>query len=311
MPPLRLALEYFVPWTNDVGYQLAIAEGYYADAGIEVRQVLADPLHGDALEHLAGGEVELAVCPTNRLWVRHEAGQRLLGVAAINHAQMETILTVRATGITRPAELAGRRLGLNCTPRGLAMVRTLVEADGGDFGAVELIDTAAREVNADVIADGELDAFFGAYWAWDALFGTTPETERVVWALGDLPGAPNYHSYLVGVQEAFAEREPETVSAFLAATEQGFRVAMSEPDRALAVLRRTIPYVHPRLLTRTLEVLPPSWFHDGAWGVQREELHAPYAEWLARHGILRDAAVWHAATTNDLLPTAPPRCSPA
>jgi len=38
--------------------------------------------------------------------------------------------------------------------------------------------------------------------------------------------------------------------------------------------------------------------------VQREELHRPYAEWLAVNGILPDAAVWKDATTNAFLESA-------
>jgi putative hydroxymethylpyrimidine transport system substrate-binding protein len=303
MRTLRIGLEYYVPWTNDIGYQIAIERGWYREVGIDLRQVLPDPFLGDTLEHLARGEVDVAVFPTNRLFVRHEAGEPLLAVAAINHRAMETILTLAGNGIERPRDLGGRRVAFNPTPRGVAMVRHLIAADGGDADSIEIIDSGSREVNAEDLKDGLADAFFGAYWAWDALFGNVPDDERVAWPVDEI-GAPPYHSYLLGVRAAFAEDESELITAFLSATERGFRAAAEDPELALAVARQAIPYVRPELIARSLAVLPGSWFHDGVWGRNRSELHEPYAEWLAAHGILSDSNVWTRATTNAFLPPA-------
>lgn len=304
MRPLRLALEYFVPWTNDAGYQLALWEGAYRDAGIDLRLVLADPFLGDALEHLVTGEVDLAVFPTNRLLVRREAGQPVRGIAAVNHRAMETIQTLASHGIRRPRDLEGRRLALNPTPRGTALVRHLVAVDGGDPDAVVLVDSGTREIIADDLAEGFADAFFGGYWAWDAMFGSVPEPDRVAWPV-DTIGAPPYHSYLIGAREDLIDADPEILRAFLAVTAEGFRRAAARPGRALAAVAHGIPYVRPAMLERSLALIAPTWFDDaGAWGRNREDLHAPYAEWLAAQGILRQAEVWRDAVTDELLPVA-------
>lgn len=301
MRTLRICLEYYVPWTNDIEYQLAIERGWYREVGIDLRQVLPDPFLGDTLEHVTRGEADFGVFPPNRLFVRHEAGQPLLAIAAINQRAMETILTLAGNGIERPRELTGRRVALNPTPRGIAMVRHLIAADGGNPDDSELIDSGPREVNAEDLKDGLADAFFGAYWAWDALFGNVTEEERVAWPIDEI-GAPPYHSYLLGTRAAFADEEPELITAFLAATERGFRAAAADPELALAVARQAIPYVRPELIARSLSVLPGSWFHAGEWGRNRNELHEPYAAWLVEHGILSDPNVWTRATTNAFLP---------
>jgi putative hydroxymethylpyrimidine transport system substrate-binding protein len=299
---LRLALEYFVPWTNDAGYQVALSRGWYREAGIDLRLAVIDPFLGDSLEHLAAGEVELAVFPTNRLFVRREAGQPLRAIAAVNHRAMETIQTLTSAGISRPRDLAGRRLALNPTPRGTALVRHLVEADGGDPDTVVLVDSGSREITVDDLAEGFADAFFGGYWAWDAMFGAVPEAERVTWPV-DTIGAPPYHPYLIGTRDALLAQEPDVLRDFLQVTEEGFREVAADPEGALAVVAGAIPYVRPALLERSLELIAPTWFDaTGAWGRHREELHAPYAEWLAHRGILRDADIWRSAVTADLLP---------
>jgi NitT/TauT family transport system substrate-binding protein len=292
MSKLRLAVEYFHPWTNDAGYHVAAAEGTYAACGIELRQVVSDPLHGDSLHDLITGEADLAVCPTNRLLVRREAGHDLVALAPVNHRAMETIQTLVRSRIERPADITGRTLALNPTPRGLALVRHVIERDGGDFGRVRIVDTGSREINADDLADGVADAFFGAYWAWDALFGAVPEHERRTWPVDEI-GAPRYHSYVIASHRSLFAEQPRLVADFLAATERGVRAAATRPDDALDVLARTIPFVRRTVLAQSLALVAPTWFDaSGEWGVHDDEVHAEYSAWLASVGIVRDATVW-------------------
>lgn len=301
MRRVRVALEYFHPWTNSSGFHLASHAGWYREAGLDVELRVIDPLRGDSLAALAAGEVDFAIFPSSRLLVRREQGAPLVGIAAINHGAMDTIQTLRRTGIVRPRELAGRRVALNPTPRGIAMVRHLVAHDGGDPDAVVMVDSGVRELGADDIAAGTIDASFGGYWAWDALFGVTPAEERLVWRVDQI-GAPTYHSYLLGTHEQTIERDRRLVRDFLTVTERGYRTAIDDPRRALSVLERVIAFFPEPLLARSLALVAPTWTHGGRWGEQRTELLAPYAGWLAEHGVLRSADVWSGATTNELLP---------
>lgn len=303
MSATRVVLEYFHPWTNATGFYVASAAGWYREAGLDVEIATFDPLRGDSLAYLAAREAEFAVFPSNRLLVRREAGEQLVGVAAINHRGMETIQTVRATGITRPRELEGRTIAYNPTPRGRAMVSHLVAADGGDPSKVIAIDSGSRELSVDDVAAGEVDATFGGYWAWDALFASLPADEHAIWPVDEI-GAPPYHSYLLGAHAELLERNPEGVRAFLAATERGYRGVAEDPERALAVLERVIPYFPRATLAKSLSLIAPTWLHDGAWGVVRAELMEPYAAWLAEHGILSAPEAVGAATTTQYLPEA-------
>jgi NitT/TauT family transport system substrate-binding protein len=307
---VRLVLEYFHPWPNSAGFYVARDRGWYAESGLDVEIATYDPGRGDSLEYLARGEADFAVFPTNRLLVRREAGQRLIGVAAVNHRAMETIATTAASGIARPRDLAGRRLAMNPTPRGLAMVRHLVAGDGGDPAAVEVVDAGYRELTFAQLADGVADASFGSYWAWELVRDEFPEQSRRYWPVDEI-GAPAYHSYLLGAAERLPAQEPELVRTFLAATARGFHAAAEDPRSALAVLERTIPYFPADTLRRSLELIAPTWFHEGRWGEQRPDLMRGYSHWLARYGVLADPETWIGATSNDLLPELPGLPAPA
>lgn len=304
MTAVRVVLEYFHPWPNDAGLFAALAGGHYAGAGLDVELVLADPLRGDALEYLARGEADFAVCPTNRLLARREQGEPLTGVAAINHRAMETVQTLTDTAITRPSELERRRVAYNPTPRGIAMVRHLVRSDGGDPDSLITVDSGVRELNVDDIAAGEVDATFGGYWAWDALFGSLPPERRVVWPVDEISGL-RYHGYLLAAQESTLRKSPELVRAFVAASGAGYAAAETDQEATLALLERVIPYFPREIISRSLSLIAPSWTHAGRWGEQREELLAGYCLWLAENGVIGSPEVWREAVSNAFLPSPP------
>jgi len=303
MSHVSLMLEYFHPWPNSAGFYLARERGWYAEAELELEIRVFDPARGDTLAHLLRNEVHFGVFPSNRLLVRRDQREPLIGIAAINHGGLETIQTVRRSGIARPRDLEGRRIAMGPTPRGIAMVNHLIAEDGGEPDSFIVIDNRGREFTVDDIAAGEFDATFGGYWAWDALFGTLPESERITWRVDDI-GAPPYHSYLLGTRESLLDERAEQVRRFLDVTARGFLAASADPAAALLAIERVIPYFPRAILKRSLDLIGASWLHQGRWGEQRSALLEPYAEWLHRHGILRSPDAWRTAVTNDFLPTA-------
>ncbi|MER5708444.1 ABC transporter substrate-binding protein [Streptomyces sp. NPDC042898] len=302
MSHVRVMLDYFHPWPNSAGLYTARERGWYTEAGLDVELVVQDPGRGDTLEYLARREVDFGIFPPNRLFARRAAHhQPLIAVAAVNHRALEAVQTVVDTGITRPRDLAGRRLAYNPTPRGRAMVRHLVAADGGDPDAVITVDAGTRELTVDDIVAGEADATFGNYWSWDALRGDVPEERRLTWPVDEI-GAPRYHSYLLGTSEEFPDRDPGAVRAFLAATARGYAAASADQERTLALLEQVIPYFSRPLIARSLALIAPTWTDaEGRWGLIDEARMGPYANWLAQHGAIEHARDWERSFSNELL----------
>ena len=241
--------------------------------------------------------------PSSRLFKRRDAGQLLLGVAAINQRGLETVRTTRSTGITRLRDLEGRRIALNPTPRGLAIVADLVRRDGGNPDLIEIVDAGTRELGAHDIASGEVDATYGSYWAWDNLIDDFPREEQVSWNVDEHLGV-GYHSYLLGTHEAVAANDPELVTAFVAATARGFAAAAAEPDAIAPLYEKVLSYFPRELIAESAHLISDTWLHDGHWGTMRDELIAPYTQWMADHEIIADADVWRPAITSRFLPSA-------
>lgn len=302
MVSVKVMLEYFHPWPNSAGLYLARERGWYEELGLDVELVVHDPYHGDTLQHLLTGAADFGIFPSNRLLVRRGLGQALQGIAAINHAGLESIQTLTDSGIRRPRDLVGKRLALNPTPRGLAMVRHLVSRDGGDPDGVILVDSGVRELRPEQLAEGIADASFGGYWAWEALMHSPIDAERRVVLPVDDIGAPAYHSYLLGAHERTLADKPDLVCDFLAATAKGYLAVAQDPSIALTAYEHTTPYFRAELLSASLHKIAPTWLHRGRWGEQRQALLETYAEWLHAHAVLDDPQVWQGATSNAYLP---------
>jgi ABC-type nitrate/sulfonate/bicarbonate transport system substrate-binding protein len=299
---VRVMLDYVHPWPNAAGFYVARNRGWYREAGLDVELTTHDCDRGDTLAYLARFEVTFGVFPPNRLLVRRQNREPLVGIAAVNQTGLETIQAIRRAGVTRPRDLEGRRIAYGLTPRGRAMVRHLVAADGGDPSAVVSVDSGGSELTPDYLVSADVDALFGGYWCWDVLSRSVPDDELLTWRVADI-GAPEYHSYLLGTQEWTVASNPELVRCFLAATSRGFHAAAGDQATTLALLRRAIPYQPGWRLERSLELVAPTWFHEGRWGLQREQdLVAGYAKWLADYAVLTDPEVWKGATTNEFLP---------
>ncbi len=294
---ISLALEYFHPWPNSAGFYLARHHGWYADAGIDLQIRTVDPGIGDSLEHLGRRLVDIAVFPTNRLLVRTERGEPLKAIAAVNQRGLETIRTLAGSGIGSLADLADKRVALNPTPRGVAIVRDLVSQAGGDPDAVILVDVGARELTSADLAAGAADATFGSYWAWDILLSEHPDRPERVWRVDEeLPFG--YHSYLLGAHTELIERNALLLDDFQAISERGFRYATQHPEETAQLLSDVMPYFPPDVIARSIDAIAGTWFHENSWGTVRPELIEPYAHWLAGHGILTAPERWRAAFAN-------------
>ena len=300
---IRVILEYFHPWTNSAGFYYAREQGWYEEIGLDVELATYDPARGDTLAYLNRGEAQFGIFPTNRLLVLREKveGPSVIGVAAINHGGMETIQTIKRTGIQTPADLSGKRIAMNPTPRGIAMVKHLIAANGG-VPEFEVVDAGVRELEAHDLQNGIADATFGSYWGWELLLkSSVPDEERIVWPV-DTIGAPQYHSYLLGANEQFAKENPELVRQFIAATARGFMAVAQNPQLAAPIYEKTIPYFPQYLIESSLPKIATSWIKDNAWGKQYEDVMQEYSDWLYKHGILTQKDGWKTSYTNAFLP---------
>lgn len=298
----KIMVGYFYPWTNDAGIYLARERGYYRDEGIEVEVAAGDPGIGDTLKYLSEGTVDFGIFPTNRLLVLREKIPNVIAIAAINQRGMETIYTVKGKGIGSIADLKGKTIALNPTPRGLAMVRHLTQANGINPDSLSFYDSGSKEYTAAEIRNSsDFDATFGSYWAWDILLDDSlPDEERIYWPVDEI-GAPKYHSYLLGTTEKHANEDSSYVTGFLRATARGYSDLAADPLAAVELHGKYTPYLSEKTVIKSLPLISGTWLYDNRWGVIREDYMHEYSDWLYENRILKDKDGWKNSYTDIFL----------
>ena len=127
---IRLGLEWFLN-PDHLPLVVALREGYFKDAGLEVE--LIEPTdHWEAEQEILAGRLDVAVTETLHLAQDAAAGKPVLGFSRFLHTD-GGVMYLESSGIKRPRDMCGRNITYPGSPGpgGPAIVQTMVEADGG------------------------------------------------------------------------------------------------------------------------------------------------------------------------------------
>src|SRR5689334_8456998 len=125
---VTIALD-FTPNGVHAGIYAAAQKGLDTKHGVKlvIRQPSAST---DSLKLLAARRADLAVVDIHDLGLARERGADIVGVGAL--VQRPLAAVIARPGIRRPRDLEGKRVGVTGLPSDDAVLRAVVEHDGGD-----------------------------------------------------------------------------------------------------------------------------------------------------------------------------------
>jgi putative hydroxymethylpyrimidine transport system substrate-binding protein len=270
-----LALD-FQPNAVHAGIYAALREDLDAKRDLDLR-VRVPSASTDSLKLLAAGRADVSVVDIHDLGLAREEGTDLVGVGALVQRPLAAVIARRGA-VRRPRDLEGRRVGVTGLPSDDAVLRAVVEDDGGDFDRVERVTIGFSAVPS--LVAGRVDAVV-SFWNAEGVAlraqGVPTREFRV-----DEHGAPRYPELvLVTERETLRERQ-ELVEDVLASVAAGTRAALADRSAAVADLVEASgadqPLVRAQLAAVAPALRPPV-------RLDREAL-AAWAEFDARFGIL-------------------------
>jgi NitT/TauT family transport system substrate-binding protein len=214
----------------------AIDEGIFADHGLEIEVV---PAQGgaNAIPALLSGDIQFAIGqPFGPIRAdAQDLGVVIVGDYANSNAEGDDVNAVVAlgdSGITRPADLAGKKVSVNTIgAAGDLTIRKAVQDDGGDPSTIEFVEVAFPDVPAQLEA-GTMDAA----WAPDPFRG-------MVVGGGGVSVVQPYQATIPGLTvltnittQALLDEDPDLVAAYSAAMAEALEWASDNEDAVRAAI---------------------------------------------------------------------------
>jgi putative hydroxymethylpyrimidine transport system substrate-binding protein len=267
----------FVPNAVHSGIYAAQAEGFYRDAGVDLK-VQAPGESTDAPKLLGAGKVEFAILDIHDLGIAREKGIPLVGVMPIVQRPLAAVIA-RADGpVHSPRDLEGHRVGVSGLPSDEAVVDSEVEADGGDPAKVDEVTIGFTAIPS--LAAGKVDAATG-FWNAEAVALRRQGVPIRVFKVDEF-GAPPYPELVLCTSETLLKSDPGLVDSVVSATRRGYAFTEQHPDAALNDLLAANPSLERADQRAQQKVLLPV-LHPQPFD---KKILEEWATWDLKHGLL-------------------------
>ncbi len=216
----------FEPNAVHSGIYAAQAEGDFRDQGVSL-EIQQPSSSADSAKLLESGRADFAVMDISDFGIARERGLDLVPIAAVVQRPLASVIAANRNEIRRPADLAGKTVGVTGVPSDDAVLDTVLRSGGVDPGSVTRVNIGFNAVSA--LAAGKVDAAT-AFWNAEGVelhsMGVPIREFRV-----DEFGAPRYPELLVVARRGEAQRLES--QGFLRGLRRGYRELAAHPRTAL------------------------------------------------------------------------------
>jgi len=204
--------------------------------------------------------------------------------------------------VSSPADWVGLTYGSYGSPFEEPTLRVLMNCAGGDFDALDIVDTGFADPLA--LLDEEQIDLAWIFYAWQGVQVERENIDLDVIMMQDwFDCIPDYYTpVLITSEEIIAER-PDVVRRFLKAVSRGYQFAIDNPQEAAAILLAAVPELDGELVHASQAWISPQYQAEAArWGEQSINVWRDYADWMLEHDIITEAIDVDAAFTIEYLP---------
>lgn len=305
---VRFALDW-APNTNHIGVYVAQDLGYFDQAGLEVE--ILPYASTPVPELVSAGAADFGIAGQAVVQTARTAGLDVVSVYRVTQSEVgELVVLADRDDITGPADLEGQVFGGFGSPLYQAMVRTMIEHDGGSGEFTEVIlDTGAYEA----LSSGSID-FTLSVSTWESIQAELEERPYTAFQYQDY-GMPELQAVGIVSSDAFVAAEPEVAGGFVTAVQRGYQYAADHPEEAARILIEA----NPETLGASEDLVRESVVRlagEGLFvaegtvtGSADPQIWEDYGAFLVENGVLVDesgdtviqAPDWSAYYTNELL----------
>ena len=242
----------FVPNAVHAGIYRSAADGCYEDENVDL-EVVEPTSTADTLKLIDAGKADVGYADAIDVAGQVDEGRGAKAIMAIVQRPLGAPIVLADSGITDPADLEGRAVGVTGVPSDDAVLDTVVAGAGGDPSALDRVTIGFNGVQD--LENGSIDAFTG-YVAADATQIELDGFPVISFPLDEY-GGPRYPGLVMFSTEIRIAEAPELLGAIVACTAVGYERTIDDPDASLRDLVREVPALDEELAAAQLDAYLP------------------------------------------------------
>jgi len=235
-------------------FLLAKSKGYFAAEGLDV-SIDAGAGSAGAITRVVTGAYDMGFADFNAL-VEYDAktpGSKVQGVYMVYGATPAAVLSLKKSGINKPADLVGKTIAAPVFDGGRKAWPAFAKSNHIDPASVKwmTVDPTLRET---LLARGDVDAITGFYFTSVLNLearGVKPE-DIAVMRYPDF-GVELYGNAVIASPKLIAEN-PKAVEGFLRAFNKALKEVIANPEASIAAVKERDPLIDVALETRRLKL---------------------------------------------------------
>lgn len=290
----------WTPNTNHTGFYVAKDLGFYKEAGFDLE--IVQPPEDGAEALVAAGKAQYGIGFQDLMaaaWAKDDPLPITAVCAIVNH-NTSGILTAKEKNITRPKDLEGRTYATWDSPIEKAILKNVVETDGGDFSKVNLVPSTVTDAVSALQTD--IDALW-VYYGWDGIAAEVKKFPTNYFNFIDINPVFDCYSPFLFVNNDYLKNEGASVRAFLDATTKGYDYAIANPKEAAEILCKDNPELDKELVAASQEWLSKQYIADGKrFGEFIPERWNRFYQWLWDEKLIPQPIEKDFGYTNEYLP---------
>lgn len=288
----------WVPNTNHTGLYVALDQGYYKQAGLDVKLVQAT--EGGTSQLVAAGQGDFGVSYQEELTTARSQNIPVVALAAVIQHNTSGFAAPKSKNIKSPADFVNKTYGGWGSPIESAILKTLMEKNQADFSKLKVVNVGTADFFTSV--ESNVD-FAWIYYGWTGIEAEQRNMALDFIELKDQDKTLDFYSPIIITTENTITQNPELVKKFMQATSQGYQYAIAHPDEAAQILIKQVPDINQELVMASQAYLSPRYQGDAPrWGEMNPEVWKNFADFMYNNGIIEQNIDPKKAFTNEFLP---------
>lgn len=289
----------YVANTNHTGMYVALDQGYYKDAGLNVR--IVEPTEGATATLIAVGKGDFGVSYQEDVTIALTSADPLpiKAIAAVIQHNTSGFATHADKDIKSPKDFEGKTYAGWGGPGEEAVLNAVMTKEGADFSKLNMVisDGSGFEALKD---KADIMWFFEA---WDNVKCELSDFPIHYTEVRDLDERLDYYTPVIIANNDTLKNRPDMVKKFMAATAKGYEFAIANPADSAAVLQKYAPDYSLEMLTKSQEYLSEKYKEDSdVWGRMKDEVWNNYTDFMIEYEVIDKGISASDCYTNEFLP---------